>query len=186
MTIVDTTHGKLEGEQRGAHTAYRGIPFAGPAGGEGRFRKPTPATAWTGVRRAVEWGAAARQTGHPIPGFAASGPQDEDCLFLNVYTPAADTRRRPVLFWIHGGGFTHGTAAEPLYDGGPLAGRGDVVVVSINYRLGAFGYLYLGEHLPGAGLAVHPGQLDQVAALEWVRDNIEAFGGYPGNVTIFG
>jgi para-nitrobenzyl esterase len=128
----------------------------------------------------------ARQSSHPLPGFAASGPQDEDCLYLNVFTPAADGKRRPVLFWIHGGGFTHGTAAEPLYDGGPLAERGDVVVVTINYRLGALGYLYLLDHLPNAGLSANVGQLDQVAGLEWVRENIEAFGGDPNNVTIFG
>ncbi|MCZ2108511.1 MAG: carboxylesterase family protein [Dehalococcoidia bacterium] len=186
MAVVETTYGKLRGEQREAHLAFRGIRYAGPAGGSHRFRAPTPPEHFEGVRDATEWGTAARQTSHPIPGFAASGPQDEDCLFLNVFTPAADDRRRPVLFWIHGGGFTHGTAAEPLYDGGPLAVLGDVVVVSINYRLGAFGYLYLGEHLPGAGLAANAGQLDQVAALEWVRDNIAAFGGDAANVTIFG
>lgn len=186
MTIVTTTHGQLEGVARDGHQAFLGIPFAAPPAGENRFRAPQPLAAWDGVRPAKEWGKAARQTGHPIPGFAASGPQDEDCLYLNVYTPAADGAKRPVLFWIHGGGFTHGTAAEPLYDGGPLATRGDVVVVSINYRLGAFGYLYLGDHLPDAGLSANCGQLDAIAALEWTRDNIAAFGGDPGNVTIFG
>ena len=185
-TIVSTTHGKLEGVQRDAHQAYLGIPFAAPPTGERRFKSPQPAAPWDGIRPAKEWEKAARQTGHPIPGFAASGPQDEDCLYLNVYTPAADARKRPVLFWIHGGGFTHGTAAEPLYDGGPLVTRGDVVVVSINYRLGAFGYLWLGDHLPDAGLSANTGQLDAIAALEWTRDNIAAFGGDPENVTIFG
>ena len=185
MTTVQTTYGALEGVQREGHSAFLGIPFAAPPKGELRFRAPQPPAKWDGVREAKEWGLAARQTTHPIPGFAASGPQDEDCLYLNVYTPAA-TGRRPVMFWIHGGGFTHGTAAEPLYDGGPLATRGDVVVVSINYRLGAFGYLYLEGHLPGRGLSANCGQLDMIAALEWVRDNIEAFGGDPGNVTIFG
>jgi para-nitrobenzyl esterase len=186
MSIVETTYGRLEGVAREGHVAFLGIPFAAPAGGERRFRAPTPPSAWSGVRGAKEWGNAARQSSHPLPGFAASGPQDEDCLYLNVFTPAADGRRRPVLFWIHGGGFTHGTAAEAMYNGGPLAVRGDVVVVSINYRLGALGYLYLGEHLPNAGLTANAGQLDQVAALRWVRDNAEAFGGDPSNVTIFG
>lgn len=186
MTIVTTNHGQLEGLARDGHQAFLGISFAAPPAGENRFRAPQPLAAWDGVRPAKEWGKAARQTGHPIPGFAASGPQDEDCLYLNVYTPAADGAKRPVLFWIHGGGFTHGTAAEPLYDGGPLATRGDVVVVSINYRLGVFGYLYLGDHLPDAGLSANCGQLDAIAALEWTRDNIAAFGGDPGNVTIFG
>ncbi len=186
MPIVETTYGKLDGLARDRHLAFLGIPFAAPAGGERRFRAPEPPASWSGVREAKEWGNAARQSSHPLPGFAASGPQDEDCLNLNVYTPAADGGRRPVLFWIHGGGFTHGTAAEPLYNGGPLAVRGDVVVVTINYRLGALGYLYLGEHLPTSDVTANAGQLDQVAALRWVRDNIAAFGGDPGNVTIFG
>lgn len=162
------------------------MPYAAAPAGEWRFAAPRPPGPWQGVRPAIEWGTAARQTGHPIPGFAASGPQGEDCLNLNVYTPAADRALRPVLFWIHGGGFTHGTAAEPLYDGGPLVARGDVVVVSINYRLGAFGFLYLGQHLPSGHATANAGLLDCVAALEWVRDNITAFGGDPANVTIFG
>ncbi|HMO54083.1 MAG TPA: carboxylesterase/lipase family protein [Tepidiformaceae bacterium] len=186
MAIVETTLGKIEGTGEGGHQRYLGIPFAAPPVGPLRFKAPQQATSWEGVRPAKEWEKAARQTGHPIPGFAASGPQHEDCLYLNVYTPAADGRRRPVLYWIHGGGFTPGTAAEPLYDGGPLAERGDVVVVSINYRLGAFGYLWLGDHLPDAGLSANCGQLDAIAGLEWVRDNIAAFGGDPENVTIFG
>jgi para-nitrobenzyl esterase len=119
--------------------------------------------------------------------FRASGPESEDCLYLNVYTPATDGARRPVLFWIHGGGFNHGAGSQPSYDGGPLVERGDVVVVSTNYRLGALGYLYLGKH--GGehwGAASNAGQLDQIAALRWVRDNIAAFGGDPTRVTIFG
>jgi len=186
MPIVETTHGKVEGLARENHAAFLGIPFAADAGGENRWRAPQPPSAWSGTRAAKEWGTASRQGSHPIPGFAASGPQDEDCLYLNVFTPATDGRRRPVLFWIHGGGYTHGTAAEPLYDGGPLATRGDVVVVTINYRLGALGYLHLGDLLPGMGLAANVGALDQIAALQWTRDNIEAFGGDAGNVTIFG
>jgi para-nitrobenzyl esterase len=186
MSVVQTANGKVEGIEREGHQAYLGIPFAAPPVGPLRFKAPQPAAQWEGVRAAREWEKAARQTGHPIPGFAASGPQDEDCLYLNVYTPAADGNRRPVLYWIHGGGFTHGTAAEPLYDGGPLTVRGDVVVVSINYRLGVFGYLWLGDHLPDSGVSANCGQLDAIAGLEWVRDNIAAFGGDPGNVTIFG
>jgi para-nitrobenzyl esterase len=186
MTRVETTYGTLEGIQRERHLAFFGIPYAAPPAGERRFAAPAPPAAWSGVRRASDIGFACPQSTHPIPGFAASGPQDEDCLNLNIFTPAADSRRRPVLFWIHGGGFTHGAGSEALYNGGPLAVRGDVVVVTINYRLGVFGYLYLDQHLPGAGLTANAGQLDQVAALEWVRDNIAAFGGDPGNVTIFG
>lgn len=186
MTVVETTCGRLEGVQHEKHQSYMGIPFAAPPVGGLRFHAPQPPAAWSGVRKASEPGLASRQTGHPIPGFAASGPQDEDCLYLNVFTPAADGGRRPVLFWIHGGGFTHGAGSEELYNGGPLAVRGDVVVVTINYRLGALGYLWLGDHLPEAGLTANAGQLDQVAALQWVRDNIATFGGDPGNVTIFG
>jgi para-nitrobenzyl esterase len=186
LTRVATTYGQLEGVQRERHQAFLGIPFAAPPVGERRFKAPEPPASWTGVRPAKEWGNAARQTTHPIPGFAASGPQDEDCLYLNVYTPSADGGRRPVMFWIHGGGYTHGTAAEPLYDGGPLATRGDVVVVTINYRLGAFGFLHLDDHLPGKGLSANCGQLDMIAALQWTRDNIGSFGGDPGNVTVFG
>jgi para-nitrobenzyl esterase len=110
----------------------------------------------------------------------AVGEQSEDCLYLNVYTPRADSARRPVLFWIHGGGFTGGSASQALYDGGRLAARGDVVVVTINYRLGALGYLAL------PGVTPNLGQLDQIAALRWVRDNIARFGGDASNVTIFG
>ncbi|MBK7726710.1 MAG: carboxylesterase/lipase family protein [Dehalococcoidia bacterium] len=186
MTVVSTTYGQLEGLQREGHQAFLGIPFAAPPVGERRFKAPEPPASWSGVREAKEYGKAARQTSHPIPGFAASGPQDEDCLYLNVYTPAADGRKRPVLFWIHGGGYTHGTASEALYDGGPLVTRGDVVVVGINYRLGVFGFLHLDDHLPGEGLRANCGQLDMIAALEWTRENIALFGGDPGNVTIFG
>jgi len=186
VVIIQTSCGQIAGVQQENHQSFMGIPFAAPPVGPLRFKAPQPPAAWSGVLTADAPGLAARQTGHPIPGFAASGPQDEDCLYLNVFTPSADGTRRPVLFWIHGGGFTHGSGSEDPYNGGPLAGRGAVVVVTINYRLGAFGYLWLGDHLPDAGLTANAGQLDQIAALEWVRDNIAAFGGDPGNVTIFG
>ncbi len=116
---------------------------------------------------------------------SASDKQSQDCLYLNVWTPVADRRRRPVLVWIHGGAFVLGSGAAGLYDGSQLAQRGDVVVVTINYRLGALGFLDLSQVLPGAAVA-NAGLRDQIAALEWVRDNIEAFGGDPGNVTILG
>ncbi len=186
MTTVRTTYGTLEGVQREGHLTFRGIPYAAPPVGDLRWRAPQPPAAWQGVRKSDTFGNASRQKTHPIPGFAASGPQSEDCLYLDIYTPAADDRRRPVMFWIHGGGFTHGTASEPLYDGGPLVTRGDVVVVGINYRLGALGFLSLIDLLPGRGLTANAGLLDCIAALEWVRDNIAAFGGDPANVTIFG
>lgn len=181
-TTVKTSAGWVEGLTRGGHIAFYGIPYAAPPTGQTRFRAPKPAGAWAGVRKATEKGFAALQTPHFIPGFAASGPQDEDCLNLNVFTPAADGGKRPVMVWIHGGGFTHGAGYEPLYDGGPLAERGDVVVVSLNYRLGALGFL----SIPEAGIPGNAGLLDQVAALKWVADNVAAFGGDPDQVTIFG
>jgi para-nitrobenzyl esterase len=177
--IVETGSGKVSGERRGAHERFLGIPFAAPPVGELRFRAPEPAASWSGVRGATEYSASAPQGVSALPGMAV-GAQSEDCLYLNVFTPRADGGRRPVLFWIHGGGFTGGGASQALYDGGPLAERGDVVVVTINYRLGALGY----AHLPGADQNL--GQQDQVAALRWTRDNIRTFGGDPEQVTIFG
>ncbi len=185
--VVQTVQGRVDGIEHGKHQSFLGIPYARPPVGELRFRAPEPAESWSGVRDASEFAASAPQAASATPGMAASGPQDEDCLYLNVYTPSADGGVRPVLFWIHGGGFTLGSGSEPLYDGGPLAERGDVVVVTIHYRLGALGYLYLGGHDGDAwGATANAGQLDQVLALTWVRDNIAAFGGDPLNVTIFG
>lgn len=184
---VETSCGRIEGLQRNGHQAFLGIPFATAPSGARRFCAPLPAQPWTGTRTATEFGDAAIQGTHPVPGMAASGPRDEDCLFLNVYTPAADNAKRPVLFWIHGGGFMLGSGSEALYNGAPLVQRGDIVVVTIHYRLGAFGYLYLGAHGGDAwGATANAGQLDQIAALTWVRDNITAFGGDPANVTIAG
>src|SRR5207253_9603983 len=111
--------------------------------------------------------------------------QSEDCLFLNVWTPALDNAVRPVLVWFHGGGFNYGSGSWPAYDGHNLARHHDVVVVTVNHRLNAFGYLYLGD-LGGDANSGNAGQLDLVLALQWVRDNIAAFGGNPQNVTIFG
>jgi para-nitrobenzyl esterase len=178
LDAVTTASGRISGIARQGHTAFLGIPYATAK----RFAPPQAPPSWTGVKEAASIGLAAPQASHLIAGFAASGPQGEDCLNLNVFTPACDGRKRPVLFWIHGGGFTHGAGYEALYDGGPLALRGDVVVVTINYRLGALGLL----RLPEIGAHGNQGLLDQVMALRWVRDNIAAFGGDPAQVTIFG
>lgn len=178
IDAVTTNAGRVSGIAREKHVAFLGIPYAKAK----RFAAPEPADAWSGVRAATAIGFAAPQTRHMIAGFAASGPQDEDCLNLNVFTPACDGTKRPVMVWIHGGGFTHGASYEKLYDGGPLAVRGNVVVVTINYRLGALGFL----RLPEIGAHGNQGLLDQVAALRWVRDNVAAFGGDPAEVTIFG
>jgi para-nitrobenzyl esterase len=182
---IEIDSGRLRGDQHPDHQAFLGIPYAAPPLGALRFAAPQPIAAWRGTRDAVTFGAAALQ---PVrPPVEVEGPQSEDCLFLNVFTPAADGRRRPVLFWIHGGGFIVGASSQPTYYGGPLAARGDVVVVTVNYRMGAFGYLYLGGHGGERwGAESNLGQLDQVAALRWVRQNIAAFGGDPEQVTIFG
>ena len=178
-SIVETGFGKIEGESRGAHERFLGIPYAAPPVGPRRWRAPEAPAAWAHTRPAIAFAPACPQTPSALPGMAV-GAQDEDCLYLNVYTPRADGKRRPVFFWIHGGGFTAGSGGQALYDGGALAERGDVVVVTINYRLGALGYL----SLPGA--EANLGQLDQIAALRWTRANIAAFGGDPEQVTIAG
>ncbi len=177
--IVETRRGKVAGERLPTHDRFRGIPYAAPPVADLRFRAPRVPAPWAGVRAAVAFGLAAPQNRSFLPGMEAA-EQGEDCLYLNIYTPRADGARRPVLFWIHGGGFTGGSGGQALFDGGRLAARGDVVVVTINYRLGALGY----THLPG--LDANLGQQDQIAAIEFVRDNIAAFGGDPSQITLFG
>jgi para-nitrobenzyl esterase len=187
MTQVLTQSGWVEGEQRDRHAVFRGIPFAKPPVGALRFRAPEPPEPWGGVRNAHSFGPSAIQRPPSAIVNSVPEPRSEDCLYLNVYTPGADWARRPVLFWIHGGGFNFGAGSEPLYDGGHLAERGDVVVVTINYRLGALGYLYLPEpERKRLELTANAGSLDQIAALRWVRDNIAAFGGNPDDVTLMG
>ena len=184
--ITQTTYGAVEGEQRPGHVAFRGIPYAAPPIGSRRFAAPEPPEPWASVRPARAFGASAIQGEAFAPGAGAEGPTSEDCLYLNVFTPGADQRRRPVLVFVHGGGFIVGSSSSPLYDGGRLAEFGDQVVVTFNYRLGALGYLCLGEAGARWGLAANAGILDQVFALCWVKDNIERFGGDPTNVTVFG
>jgi para-nitrobenzyl esterase len=182
----------VEGESASGLEVFRGIPFAQPPVEKLRFRPPEPVQPWSGVRDATQFGPSSPQWGQ-LPAFArrliAAGPGglSQDCLYLNVWTPACDSARRPVMVWIHGGAFTLGSGSTALYAGARMANRGDVVVVTINYRLGALGFLNLRSLRPGDRDApANLGILDQIAALEWVRDNIEAFGGDPGNVTIFG
>ncbi len=186
-TRARTHDGIYEGEQREGHLAFLGIPFAKPPVGALRFAPPEAPEPFDGVRAARAFGPSALQAASAVPGMNAEGPQSEDCLYLNVYTPALDGARRPVLFWIHGGAFTMGSGSSPIYDGARLCRRGDVVVVTINYRLGPLGYLHLGGHGGQRfGATANAGQLDQIAALRWVRDNIAELGGDPDNVTIFG
>ncbi len=186
---VATNFGTLEVRREGPLAIFLGIPYAQPPVGELRLRAPRPPRPWPGVRDATRFGpwAPQRAPASALTGDAP-GAQDEDCLTLNVWTPGLDDARRPVMVWIHGGGFTGGSGASPLYRGGHLAERGDVVVVTLNYRLGILGFLAhpdLADDEAG-GAQGNWGLLDQVTALEWVRDNIAAFGGDPDNVTIFG
>ncbi|MCX7825514.1 MAG: carboxylesterase family protein, partial [Verrucomicrobiae bacterium] len=165
---------------------FKGIPFAAPPVGALRWKPPQPVKPWEGVRACTESGPWCPQP-KPIAGFAPP-KQSEDCLYLNIWTAAKTPgEKRPVMFWIHGGGCTTGSGATPTYDGTALARQG-VVVVTINYRLGPFGYFahpLLSKESP-QGVSGNYGHLDQIAALQWVRNNIAAFGGDPGCVTIFG
>lgn len=188
-TIVETRAGKVEGSREGPVTVWRGIPYAQAPIGRLRFRPPQPPQPWVGVRPATEFGPTCPQPPAPAGSIIPRRdmPQSEDCLSLNVWSPAADDARRPVLVWIHGGAFTSGAGQSPTYSGASFAARGDLVVVTINYRLGFLGFLHLaeigGEAFAGSG---NCGILDQIATLTWVRDNIAAFGGDPARVTLFG
>jgi para-nitrobenzyl esterase len=187
--IVETSYGKIRGQVADGLCVFRGIPFARPPLGERRFLAPEPAEAWAGVRDALRFGAPAPQNASALgPALSVDvGEASEDCLYLNVWTPAADGSRRPVMVWIHGGGFVIGSGSQTIYSGAALAQRGDVVVVTTNYRLGALGFLHLPEQWQGGlGATGNEGLLDQIAALEWVRSEIERFGGDPDNVSVFG
>jgi para-nitrobenzyl esterase len=186
---VETRQGALQGVGEEGIRAFRGIPFAKQPVGEGRFRRPEPPAAWPGVRDASAFGPSAPQNKLQIdflPGMDV-GAQSEDCLYLNVFAPSAPGSQRPVLVWIHGGAFTIGSGSQSLYDVRPLVRRGDAVLVTVNYRLGALGFLHLTELLgEDFADAANAGLLDQIAALAWVQENVAAFGGDPGNLTIFG
>jgi para-nitrobenzyl esterase len=188
MTTATTTHGELLGERTDDLLVFRGIPFAAPPAGKLRWAPPQPAEPWSGVRDATRFGPAAPQAQSPVSQALAMnvGETGEDCLSLNVWTRSLGGKR-PVMVWIHGGAFVIGSGSQDLYDGARMARRGDVVVVTINYRLGLFGFLHAksvcGDALPATG---NEAILDQVAALRWVKENIANFGGDPANVTIFG
>src|SRR5262245_27222265 len=182
--VVSTSAGRLRGIPEEGVLVFRGIPYAQPPVGPLRFRPPHKPVAWDGVRDACTYG--------PVPMQVSNRGQvppeaHEDCLSLNVWTPGADDARRPVLVWLHGGAWIHGAGSLPVSNGARLAARGDVVVVTLNYRLGLFGFVrgkgVCGDALDPAG---YEGILDQIAALEWVRDEVRGFGGDPHNVTVFG
>ena len=196
--IVETKLGKLRGTSANGVYSFKGVHYGASTEGSMRFMPPVAPKPWTGVRDALEIGPPAPQDTagansaseirKAMGDLIGPGTMSEDCLVLNVWTPSlARASKRPVMVWLHGGGYTTGSAGVPLYDGTNLAGKHDVVMVGINHRLNVFGYLYLaelgGEKYADSG---NVGMLDIVLALEWVRDNIVHFGGDPGNVTIFG
>jgi para-nitrobenzyl esterase len=204
--IVETANGKVRGSVINGINVFKGLPYGASTSGPNRFMPPKKPDSWTGVRDTFDFGPICPQRNPKIPlatlatsiygpgkpmsifAYPRRVPESEDCLVLDLYTPGVNDRRpRPVMVWLHGGGFAQGAASAPVYDGTNLARRGDVVVVGVNHRLNVLGYAYLGE-LGGPDFAKsgNAGILDLVQALEWVRDNIERFGGDPKNVMIFG
>lgn len=186
--IVETKCGELEGVFERDLYAFKGVPYAAPPVGDLRWLPPQPFKPWHGVRPAKEYGMIAPQNVMALPGLSEKPePQSEDCLFLNVFSPGLDDARRPVMVWIHGGAFCMGSGSEQSYTTGTLAANGNIVLVTINYRLGALGFLNLKELTNGKIASTgNEGLQDQVAALGWVKQNIAAFGGDPNNVTVFG
>lgn len=188
--VVTAPAGAVQGRAEAGISAFKGIPYAAPPVGASRWRPPAPPATWSEVKDASQFGAACIQPTPGLPSVYSSdlGASSEDCLTLNIWTPsAAPTAKAPVIVWIHGGALVSGSSKETLYDGTHLAAEG-TVVVSINYRLGVLGYLAhpeLSAESP-VGISGNYGLLDQIAALTWVRRNIEAFGGDPANVTIAG
>jgi para-nitrobenzyl esterase len=182
--VVQTTRGAVRGTWENGIAVFRGIPYAEPPIGKLRFKPPVVRARWDGVRDATRFGATAPQDRNPIEEMLMGGnrpPQGEDCLHLNVWTPEPGQAALPVLVWIHGGGYKYGAGSDSIYDGSTFAREG-IVTVTLNYRLNVLGFLYVGDR-PGSG---NFGLLDQIAALEWVQENIAAFGGDPGRVTVAG
>ncbi|MFP6616971.1 MAG: carboxylesterase/lipase family protein [Candidatus Hydrogenedentota bacterium] len=186
MPIVDTKHGKIEGSSEDGLSVFRGIPYAMPPTGSRRFLPPQELESSINTCQAREFGSAAPQIRSKLAPEITEN-MSEDCLSLNVWSPGCDDQQRPVMVWIHGGSFLVGASKNGVSDGAQIAQRGDIVVVSINYRVGAFGFLHLAD-IAGADYVSsgNIGLLDQIAALKWVKENINHFGGNPDNVTVFG
>ncbi len=200
--VVETTAGRLHGLRKGPIHQFKGIRYGASTEGQARFLPPQPVAAWTGIRDAISYGPSAPQHHDQMPGnypgtpppihpaykwYWSEEPISEDCLSLNVFTGSVnDAAKRPVMVWLHGGAFANGAGTARGFEGTNLARDGDVVVVTVNHRLNIFGHLFLSPYGEQFADAANNGLLDLVAALEWVRDNIEGFGGDPGNVTIFG
>jgi len=184
--VAHTRQGAVQGVVENGIAIWRGIPYAAAE----RFLPPAPPAPWQGLRAATAFGPACPQPREQFMQELVGGlrlPESEDCLSLNVWAPAAEGIARPVLVFIHGGAYETGSGAVPWYDGSSFAGRGDLVVVTLNYRLGPLGFLHLGDLLgPRYAASGNLGLLDQIAALRWVRDNIGAFGGDPDAVTVMG
>ncbi len=183
---VQTRSGALKGTAGRGARIWKGIPYAKPPVGELRFKAPEPPAPWDGVKHADSFGPVCPQPDDMLSiSFSGDIPaQSEDCLYLNVFAPDSEGEKKPVMVWIHGGAFYLGAGSEPLYDGSALAADGDVIVVTLNYRLGPLGFLHLSSIHDAYSANI--GMLDQIAALRWVKDNISEFGGDPDNVTIFG
>jgi len=195
--VVEVRGGRVRGVERNGTWSFSGVPYAASPAGRRRWRPPGPVEPWSGIRECDRFGSVAHQTPMEIEAFMGGEPEagSEDCLSLNIWTPGVDGGHRPVMVWVHGGSFVSGSGSGGMYRGGRLAREGDVVVVTINYRLGLLGFLahpvfedpdqtWLdGERWSGFG---NWGLADQIAALCWVRDNIAAFGGDAGKVTLFG
>jgi para-nitrobenzyl esterase len=181
---AETTYGRVRGAHADGIVRFKGVPYGGSVSGPNRFKAAPAMQPWTGVRDALQFGAPALQPGR---GRTNELPYAEDCLFLNIWTPAADGRKRPVMFYNHGGGFTSGSGATGYQDGSSMARTWDVVVVASNHRLGLMGYLYLGDLGSGEyATSGNQGLEDIRDALRWVHDNVERFGGDPDNVMVFG
>lgn len=186
---VATTSGLVRGSRDGATLRWLGVPYAASTEGDARWQPPRPVAPWSGVRECLSFGNIAEQPPTPLFPKLDDVTPSEDCLSLNIWSPqaASPEHPKPVLVWVHGGGYLVGASAQPVYDGARLAARGDIIVVTINYRLGVFGFLdFSALSGPNREFATNVGLRDVVAALEWVRDNIAGFGGDPNAVTVMG